>query len=202
VTGLCGLAWLLAKAQLPQKAGNKNVRTDQTWPADHDKVRNIASGAYSMILSFRQPDGSGKQKDSFRRQHETWRRAYAEALSLRERFPKVEQLVLEMTFTDLTQLGTYSSQMRSFSAPAKAFFAIPCPRTLCLDGGFDLDALIATMLARGEAETAGTMECQGWTNPARPDHARCGLQMHYRVEAHYHPVKSSPSGRRTRGRPA
>jgi hypothetical protein len=150
------------------------------------------------MMLLRNKDTSRKQGDSFRQQQETWRRAYAEALSLRERFPKVEQLVLDMAFTDLKALGIYSPQMRSFSAPAKAFFAIACPRTLCLDGGFDLDAVVRTMLARGATTSAGTLECQGWINPTRPDHARCLLQLHYRFEVVYDVPPVAATKRRTR----
>jgi hypothetical protein len=136
-----------------------------------------------MLLRYKET--SKKQGDSFRQQQESWRRAYADAPSLRERFPQVEQLVLEMTFTDLQAFGTYSAQMRSFSPPAKAFFAIACPRTLCLDGGFDLDSVIRSMLACGGTTGGGTLECQGWLDPARPENARCLLQMHYRLQVRY-----------------
>ena len=136
-------------------------------------------------MLLRHQDASKKPGDSFRRQQETWRRAYAEAYSLRERFPKVEEIVFEMAFTDLKGIGTYSPQMRSLSASAKAFFAIACPRTLCLDGGFDLDSIIRTMLGCGGTTSAGTLECQGWLDPARPENARCLLQLHYRLQVRY-----------------
>ena len=150
------------------------------------------------MMLLRNKETNRKQGDSFRQQQENWRRAYAEALSLRERFPHVEQLVLEMAFTDLQEFGTYSPQMRSFSAPAKAFFAIACPRTLCLDGGFDLDVVVCTMLARGGVTAAGTLVCQGQINPTRPDHAPCQLQMHYRFEVLYDAPQVAAPKRRSR----
>ena len=137
------------------------------------------------MIFLRPPDGNGKQKDSFTRQREMWRRAYADAHSLRERFPKVDQIVLDIAFIDPKRLGTYSPQLHSFSASAKAFFAIACPRTLCLEGGFDLDAIVRTVLA-GEARTsAGSLECQGWIDPTHPGKTHCLLQMHYRLEVRY-----------------
>jgi hypothetical protein len=155
-----------------------------------------------MILLQRQieamPSGNKKQEDSFRQQRETWRRAYAEAHSVRERFPEVEQLVLDMAFTDLKGIGRYSPQMRSFSASAKAFFAIACPRTLCLDGGFDLDSTILAMLASDRIMSIGTLECRGWVDPARPENARCLLQMRYQLQARYVAPKASGSGQSTR----
>ena len=67
--------------------------------------------------------------DSFKRQEEAFRRAYAHAFSLKDRFPSVQQLVAEMAFIDVQDIGRYSAQLRSFSSAAKAFFTIPCPRT-------------------------------------------------------------------------
>jgi hypothetical protein len=150
-----------------------------------------------MMLLWR-PGGNMKPGDSFRQQHETWRRAYAGAYSVRERFPRVEELVLDMAFTDRRAMGTYSAQMRSFSASAKAFFAIPCPRTLCLEGGFDLDAMILSMLGAGATTSTGTLECHGWVKPTRTEDARCVLQMHYRLRARYDAPEASTSKRRTR----
>ena len=174
-----------------------DVPTAYTWLRVRDKVRSATTDG-QPVISLRLPDGNGKQKDPFRRQHETWRRAYAEACSLRERFPSVEQFVVEVAFADSKELGTYSPQMRSLSASAKAFFAIACPRTLCLDGGFDLDSIIRAMLGNGETVSFGTLECQGWLDPARPEKARCLLQMHYRLQARYDATRAGTSRRRKR----
>jgi hypothetical protein len=144
-----------------------------------------------MYLSHRNPNE--KPGDSFKRQRETWRRAYAEACSLRERFPQVELVVVDMAFTDVKQMGRYSAQMRSFSASAKAFFAIAGPRTLCLDGGFDLDPIVLDLLGTGDTTTTGTLECRGWVDPTRPEHARCLLQMHYRLRVFYDAPEPNPS---------
>ena len=137
------------------------------------------------MIILRRPDASGKQKDSFRQQQETWRRAYAEANTLRERFPKVAQLMIDVGFVDPKQIGTYSAQMRGFSASAKAFFAIACPRTLCLEGGFDLDSIVAKMLHGRATTSAGSVECQGWICPTHADSARCGLQLYYRLHVRF-----------------
>jgi hypothetical protein len=137
------------------------------------------------MIVFSQPDRSGNTKDSFRRQLETWRRAYAEACTLRERFPKVEELVLDMVFVDSKEIGTYSPQMRSFSASAKAFFAIACPRTLCLEGGFDLNSIVGGALRGRAGRSVGSLECQGWIDPTHGENARCLLRLHYRVQVRF-----------------
>jgi len=149
-----------------------------------------------MRLSHQNPNA--KLGDSFKRQQEAWRRAYAEAHSLRERFPQVEQIIVDMAFTDVKGMGRYSAQMRSLSASAKAFFAIACPRTLCLDGGFDLDSIVLDLLGSGDSASLGTLQCRGWLDPTRPEHARCLLQMHYRIQVRYEALEPSPSKRRAR----
>jgi hypothetical protein len=126
-----------------------------------------------------------KQPDAFKHQREVRRRAYALTASLRDRFPKVEQLVIQLSFTDAQRLGIYSPQMHSFAPAAKAFFAIACPRTFCVEGGFDLDAIVARMLAAAQAEISGTMMCGGWQGSRKNDGNRCLLQLNYRLTAIY-----------------
>jgi hypothetical protein len=145
-----------------------------------------------LIRNHRQHPG-----DSFKRQEASWRRAYAEAFSVRDRFPGVEQIVADMTFIDVKETGHYSAQMRSFSASAKAFFAIACPRALCLEGGFNLDTVVTTMIAAQQSTAAGTLECAGWTEPSRSQHAHCLLQLSYRIHVTYDgtPRRRTPVGR-------
>jgi hypothetical protein len=139
----------------------------------------------------------GKKQDNlFGQQREEWRRAYAEALSVRERFPRVEQLVIDMAFTDLKGVGRYSAQMRSFSPSAKAFFAFACPRTLCLHGGFDLEPIIVKLLHDQRNASTGNLKCNGWVHPEHTEDARCLLQMRYRLQVLYEVPKASSSSRR------
>jgi len=142
------------------------------------------------MIILRYTDRGKKQGDSFRQQQERWRRAYAEAASVRERFPGLEALVVEMTFIDDKALGIYSPQLRRFSPAAKAFFGIACPRTLCLDGGFHLDAIVADLRERGATETTGRLGCEGAIHAAGLEHAPCRLQLDYRLELVYEPRAS------------
>ena len=135
------------------------------------------------MIIFSQKEGRGKQGTSFKRQHDTWLRAYTVAHSVRERFPTLQQLVVELTFIDPRSIGRYSPRLHTFSASAKAFFAIACPRTLCLGGGFDLDSIILTMLGAEATTSAGVLQCHGWIEPTRNENTRCLLQMHYRLQA-------------------
>lgn len=145
-----------------------------------------------MIL-LRYSDRSRTPGDSFRQQHERWRRAYTEASSLREQFPNVVELVLEIAFTDVKSLGIYSPQLHRFSPGAKAFFGLACPRTLCLNGGFDLDAIVRDLRARGATEATGYLGCQGAIQAAGAEHASCLLRLDYRLGLVYEPRASTRS---------
>lgn len=136
--------------------------------------------------------------DAFKRQEANWRRAYAETGSLRERFPGIEQLVAEIAFIDSKSMGTYSAQMHWYAGAAKAFFAFPCPRTLCLDGGFTLDTVVENMIAAGQDEATGSVECAGWIDPSRSQHAHCQLRLSYRINIRYEELERV-SRRRARG---
>ena len=147
-----------------------------------------------MILLTNPKQASG---DSFRRQAEARRRAYLEAPSLRERFPRVEEVVADLHFIDTKQLGVYSGQLRSFSEAAKAFFSIACPRTLCLGGGFELDALIVKLVEARKTASTGVLECAGRIDPQLP-HASCLLQLRYQISVRYHPLQPGDSDNRKR----
>ena len=139
-----------------------------------------------------------RQDGSFEEQRETQRRAYAEARSVWERFPRLERLTIDMTFKDTKLLETYSSQMRSFGAAAKAFFVFACPRTLCLQGGFDLDPIIQSLFDSDRAKSSGILQCQGWLQPSRSDNARCRLELHYILHLAYEASESTRLTLRTR----
>lgn len=126
-----------------------------------------------------------KQHTAYRQQQDIRRRAYLDTRILREDFPRVAQLVLHMTFIDPRGVGRHSAQTHSFSPAAKAYFAVACPWSLCLDGGFDLGPVIAEMLSTGCEEAVGTLQCHGWQSSGRGDNDRCLLELRYRLSACY-----------------
>ncbi|HXV06610.1 MAG TPA: hypothetical protein VD791_01150, partial [Burkholderiales bacterium] len=128
-----------------------------------------------------------KRHTAYRHQQDSRRRAYLASRSLREELPRVERLVLQMTFVDPRGAAQHSPQMHTFSRGAKAFFAIPCPCSLCLDGGFDLGPAVKRMLAEGSEESTGRLLCPGWQNPERTEKDRCRIEMRYRLSASYRP---------------
>ena len=128
-----------------------------------------------------------KRHTAYRQQQDARRRAYLAARSLREESPRIERLVLQMSFVDPRGTGHYSPQMHAFSPGAKAFFIVPCPCSLCLDGGFDLGPAVARALAAGAKDSTGHLVCKGWQGPQQAEKDRCGIEMRYRLAACYQP---------------
>lgn len=90
---------------------------------------------------------------------ERLRRDRATALALREAFPTVQQLRLELLFQSP---GTTTPAMQSHTlhGAARAFFEFPCPYADC-DGRFDLSGVVKAALADAKHRATGELECSG-----------------------------------------
>ncbi len=138
-----------------------------------------------MAIRFSSRERAGKHADSFKRQHEMWRQAYAHSLNLGVLYPHVEEVLVDLTFEDPNKLGTYSARRYSFYPSAKAFFGIPCPRTLCLEGGFRLEDVVTRLLKSRRKRLSGKIECTGHLEPIDSQPVPCGLHMAYEIEVRY-----------------
>src|ERR1700752_1478861 len=90
---------------------------------------------------------------------ERLRRDRAAALALREVYPGVLQLRLELLFQGST-LNNPSQQSHTLHAPARAFFEFPCPYDDCA-GPFDLGADVKTAVCVPMRSSAGKQRCSG-----------------------------------------
>ena len=126
-----------------------------------------------------------KHADAYKQQRESRRRAYVDTPSLREEFPRVEQLVVRLTFADPRGIAQHSPQMHTYSPSAKAFFSIPCPSSMCLHGGFDLGPIVGQMLADSADKLSGSATCAGWRGPNRTENDRCMIEMQYELSVSY-----------------
>lgn len=138
-----------------------------------------------MVIRLGTRESASRHSDAFKRQTEFWRQAYAQAVCVRELFPDVEEILIESNYVDPLKLGTYSPRTQNFYPAAKAFFAIACPRTLCLHGGFRLESIIEKLLRTSHRSTGGTLECAGRMEPVDAQPVPCALRMHYRIEVRY-----------------
>jgi hypothetical protein len=128
---------------------------------------------------------SEKPLDTYRHEREQRRRAYLNTRPLREEFPRMEQLTLELRFSDASGLSSYSAQTHTLAPAATAFFEFPCPSAVCMGGGFDLGDVIWRLSTRAGHETSGRLDCQGRDSTDERDPHYCPLRLHYRVTVSY-----------------
>ena len=114
---------------------------------------------------------------------ERLRRDRAATLTLREAFPAVEQLRLELKFEGAAP-NLPADQSHVLHPPARAFFAFPCPHADC-DGQFDLTAAAGAVLMKEAAGVQGVLKCPGQRLDRRASRVPCELELHFTVSVTY-----------------
>lgn len=114
---------------------------------------------------------------------ERLRHGRATALALREVFPAVRQLRLDLVFSSPGPT-TPVMQSHTLHAPAHAFFEFPCPYADC-DGQFDLSAAVRAALADPTHRATGELECSGKRVVRVGGSELCGLHLSYTVTASF-----------------
>lgn len=109
------------------------------------------------------------------------RRDRAAALALREVYPAVQQLRLELLFQG-SALNDPAPQSHTLHAPARAFFGFPCPYADC-DGHFELSAAVRTAVRDPTHRAAGELRCSGNRAVRVGEKEPCGLQLGYTITA-------------------
>jgi hypothetical protein len=113
--------------------------------------------------------------------HERLRRHRAAALALREMYPAVLRLRLDLLF-QRSASNSPAPQSHTLHAPAQAFFEFPCPYADC-DGHFDLGAAVKTAVSDPRGRAAGELECSGNRAVRVGDKEACQLLLAYVVTA-------------------
>jgi len=113
------------------------------------------------------------------------RRDRAAALALREAFPAVQQLRLELLFQG-SSATTPAPQSHTLHEAARAFFKFPCPYADC-DGYFDLGAAIEAAVADPAHRATGEQGCSGKRAVRLGAKEPCQLRLNYTVTATRHP---------------
>ncbi len=104
---------------------------------------------------------------------------------LREVFPNVDQLRIELVFNDASAFIP-SPQFHTLYPAAAAFFRFACPCADC-DGDFDLTGAVAALLEsspgrrRIDASSSGKMECQGVRLRDMAGQKSCPMQLSFRL---------------------
>ena len=111
------------------------------------------------------------------------RSSRATAPALREAFPAVQQVRLDLLFRSPGP-STPAMQSHTLHAAARAFFEFPCPYADC-DGQFDLSTAVRAALANPKHCETGELECLGKRAVGVGESELCGLHLSYTVAASF-----------------
>lgn len=109
------------------------------------------------------------------------RRDRATARVLREAFPTVRQLRIELKF-EAPSSNPPAPQSHVLHPPARAFFEFPCAYWDC-DGQFDLSDAVNAALADSTHRAEGVLDCRGSRGAGRASRHACVLRVVYDVSA-------------------
>ena len=104
---------------------------------------------------------------------------------IKDRFPRVEMVTLELNYSDPDNLAAPSLKECKLIPEHPAFFKYDCPFIECIDGGHDLTQPISDMLNNDQAERSGKISCQGWQDSNRINKNRCLCELTFKVTATY-----------------
>lgn len=107
------------------------------------------------------------------------------AAALRDLFPQVGTLRIELVFSDLSD-HVPSPQFHTLYPAASAFFRFVCPCADC-DGDFDLTANVKSMLGNSSerkpsrGSSSGQLSCQGIRLRDRAGSKACSMRVNFRL---------------------
>jgi hypothetical protein len=116
---------------------------------------------------------------------EQWRRDRAAAKTMREAFPELAQMRIELTFVEAVA-RVPAAQSHVMHPPARAFFQFPCPYAAC-EGRFDLTNTANLIFSDAAAHKTGHLECTGQRPKGGSLKQPCGVQARYTIVAEYRP---------------
>ncbi len=114
-------------------------------------------------------------------QREQRQRTYMAVARMRERFPRVEELSIELRFKEPSGKPYQSPHKRIFVPEMQAYFEFQCPMPHCTGGGFDLSADIPKLVTSGKALSRDTRLCQGRRAHTDAPGGRCLVELSYEV---------------------
>lgn len=103
----------------------------------------------------------------------------ARSMVMRQAFPQIEQLRIELAFDDNRSLPL-SPQVHTLYPAAAAFFRFACPCADC-DGDFDLAEAVTALSKSGTLASRGRLTCNGSRGDRPPGRATCAVSLDYRL---------------------
>ncbi|SEQ84083.1 hypothetical protein SAMN04488038_11189 [Solimonas aquatica] len=109
-------------------------------------------------------------------------REYNASQTLAARYPQVQELLLELRFTEGDEVPLLSPYRQIFTGEMQAFFELRCPSRSCAGGGFDLGRAVDDA-ARGRARSeGGRLFCRGVNTEGAGRGESCRVQLSYGIE--------------------
>lgn len=94
----------------------------------------------------------------------------------------VEEVAVELRFSDAEGKQNPSPRGVLFAPHMNAFFQFSCPMRDCLGGGFDANVELQRALAKRKSGFTGTLSCEGNRPRGGLKNVRCGIDLHYTLE--------------------
>ena len=104
---------------------------------------------------------------------------------IRQVFPTVRKIAIQVTFTDADQASDMSWREYALTPEAEHPVKFGCPDRECISGGFDLSEAISEAVASNLTVTQGDLGCPGWAETAGGGKARCLVGLYYRLKIDY-----------------
>jgi hypothetical protein len=101
---------------------------------------------------------------------------------LRQAFPQIEQLRIELSFSD-ARGRAHSPQVHTLYPAARAFFRFACTCVDC-DGDYDLVGAVAALLqsaSKGTQTVRGTLTCDGARRDLPRGGSSCAIRLDYEL---------------------
>ena len=128
---------------------------------------------------------SRRKPDIYERQKLMRWEAYHRSPFLKEKYPQVAKIVVDMEFKNPDWGDDPEPQKETYYQQSKAFFKINCPHIECISGGFDLSWAVDELVTSKLEKTSGTITCQGWQDKERINKHHCFLELNYTISVHY-----------------
>ncbi|MCS4505625.1 hypothetical protein NYO91_16180 [Arhodomonas aquaeolei] len=126
-----------------------------------------------------------KKTNIYEKQEQRFWDDYSRAQLIRDLYPSLDSLFVEMTFNNPDWGGDPSPKTELRKRDSKAFFKVQCPHYECVHGGFDLSNAVAQLVKNADKYSVGEITCQGWQDQERINKHRCLLRMKYKIVATY-----------------
>jgi len=99
-----------------------------------------------------------------------------------ERFPEVSDIVMHMTYYQKGVNPVLMVRVVNFFPTGHAYFNMDCMIKGCVDGGFDLTAVVKNMIKQRKKSAKGKLVCHGKGDSLASDHA----SVDYEITIKYH----------------